>query len=82
MFKAAATVNHHTQVEEYAETVSAYIQKCMEDVSVIKTISTRANEKPWMTSEVRATLKEQNNASKSGDMVALRTTRANLNHAI
>ncbi|XP_061923229.1 uncharacterized protein LOC133663056 [Entelurus aequoreus] len=51
MFKAAATKNHPTCVEEYAESVFAYIQKCMEDVSVIKNIPTRANEKPWLNSE-------------------------------
>ncbi|XP_061896568.1 uncharacterized protein LOC133645727 [Entelurus aequoreus] len=82
MFKAAATNNHNTCVEEYAESVSAYIQKCIEDVSVIKNIPTRANEKPWMNSEVRAMLKARNKAFKSGDMVALKTARANLNRAI
>lgn len=32
------------------EVVSGYIQKCMEDVCVIKTIT---NQKPWMTTEAR-----------------------------
>ncbi|KAI4806258.1 hypothetical protein KUCAC02_017091 [Chaenocephalus aceratus] len=57
MFKEAATVNLQINVEEYAVTVSAFIQKCMEDVSVLKNITTRANEKPWMNMEVRALLK-------------------------
>ncbi|XP_065820874.1 uncharacterized protein [Labrus bergylta] len=35
-----------------------------------------------MTSEVRAMLKARNDAFKSGDMVALKTARANLNRAI
>ena len=70
MFKASATDNHHTRMEEYAESVSANIQKCMDDVSVMKNITARANEKPWMSSEVRAMLKVRNVAFKSGDMVA------------
>ncbi|KAK0136949.1 hypothetical protein N1851_026882 [Merluccius polli] len=44
MFKTAAE-----DIQEYAESVSGYIQKYMEDVSVVKNITTRANEKPWMT---------------------------------
>ena len=82
MFKEAATDGQHTDVEEYAGTVSAYISKCMEDVSVVKNITTRANEKPWMTSEVRKLLRVRNNAFKAGDGVELRTARANLNRAI
>ena len=51
MFKTAAE-----DIHEYAESVSGYIQKCMEDVGVVKNITTRANEKPWMMSEVSARL--------------------------
>ena len=54
----------------------------MEDVSVMKNITTRANEKPWISSEVNPILKAQHGAFKYGDMVALRTARAYLNHAI
>ena len=83
MFKAAATDNdHHINIDEYAMSVSAYINKCTEDVSVSKTIITRANQKPWMTGEVRKMLKARNSAFKSGDKEALRTARANLNRAI
>ncbi|TWW73456.1 hypothetical protein D4764_15G0008500 [Takifugu flavidus] len=48
MFKTTFTFS----IQEYAESVSGYIQKCMEDVTIIKNIYTRANEKPWMTSEI------------------------------
>ncbi len=82
MFREAATVNQHINVEEYAASVSAYIQKCTEDVDVTKNIIIRANQKPWMTGEVRAMQKARNAAFKTGDMVVLRTARANLNRAI
>ncbi len=42
MFKEAATYNNHTDLQEYTETVTAYIKKCMDDVTVTKTITTRA----------------------------------------
>ncbi len=45
MFKEAATYNNHTDLQEYTETLTAYIKKCMDDVTVTKTITTRANQK-------------------------------------
>ncbi|XP_068506804.1 transmembrane protein 176 isoform X8 [Syngnathus scovelli] len=63
-------------------TVSAYINKCTEDVSTTKNIITRGNQRPWMTEEVRQTLRARNSAFKSGDKETLRTARANLNRAI
>lgn len=40
MFLAAATDNQHANVNEHAKSVSAYSQKCMEDVSVTRNIIT------------------------------------------
>ncbi|KAM4582719.1 uncharacterized protein V3H82_006706 [Fundulus diaphanus] len=82
MFKAAATYEDMINIDEYAMTVSAYISKCIEDVSATKTIITRANQRPWITAEVRQALKARNSAFKSGYKDALRTARANLNRAI
>lgn len=81
MFTEAATENHFIKVE-YAASVSAYIQWCMEEVTTTKTIVTQTNQKPWMTKEVCARLRERNAVFRSGDMVALRSARANLNRAI
>lgn len=57
MFKVAATENQDVDVDEYAATASGYIQKCTEDVWTKRCIS--GNEKPWMTTEVRALLRSQ-----------------------
>ncbi len=82
MFKEAATYNNHTELQEYTETVTAYIKKCIDDVTVTKTISTRANQKPWMTTELRGLLKTRDEAFRSGDKAALKTARANLSCGI
>ncbi len=74
MFKEAATYNYHTDLQEYTEIVTAYIKKCIDDVTVTKTITTRANQKPWMTAEVRGLLKTRDEA--------LKTARANLSCGI
>ena len=81
MFKAAATDNQLTNLEEYAASVSTYIQNCTENFCVTKYISSRTNEKPRMMQEIREKLKAQNTAFKSNDEAALRTARANLNRA-
>lgn len=56
-----------------------YISKCMEDVTVIKNITRRANDKPWFIKAVCELLRARNAAFKSGDKDALRTATANLN---
>ncbi|KAL0149686.1 hypothetical protein M9458_054969 [Cirrhinus mrigala] len=82
MFKQAATYNNTTDLQEYAETVTAYINKCTEDVTVTKTITVRANQKPWMTGEVYRLLKARNVAFRTGDEASLKTARANLSRGI
>ncbi len=78
MFKEAAPYNNHTDRQEYTETVTAYIKKCIDDVTVTKTITTPANQKPWMTAEVCGLLKTRDEAFRSGDKAVLKTARANL----
>ncbi|KAL0152345.1 hypothetical protein M9458_052068 [Cirrhinus mrigala] len=82
MFREAATYNNHTDLHEYTKTVTVYIKKCIDDVTVTKTITTRANQKPWMTAEDRGLLKTRDDAFRSGDKAALKTARANLYHGI
>ncbi|KAL0149801.1 hypothetical protein M9458_054849 [Cirrhinus mrigala] len=82
MFKQAATYNNTTDLQEYAETVTAYINKCTEDVTVTKTITVHANQKPWLTGEVYSLLKAWNVAFRAGDEARLKMARANLSRGI
>ncbi len=82
MFKQAATYNNTTVLHEYSETVTAYITKCIDDVTVTKTISVWANQKPWLTGEVYRLLKARNAAFIVGDEEGLKTARANLTRGI
>ncbi|KAL0178744.1 hypothetical protein M9458_027638, partial [Cirrhinus mrigala] len=82
MFREAATYNNHTDLHEYTETVTAYLKKCTDDVTVTKTITTHANQKLWMTAEVRGLLKTRDDAFRSGDKASLKTERANLSRGI
>ncbi len=78
MFKEAVTYHDHTDLQEYTETVTAYIKKCIDDVTVTKTITTRANQMPWMTAEVCGLLKTRDDAFRSEGKPVLKTARANL----
>ncbi|KAG1928986.1 hypothetical protein F2P79_023208 [Pimephales promelas] len=82
MFKKAATYNYQTDIQEYTETVIAYISKCIDDVTVTKTFSIRANQKPWLTGEVHSLLRAWNAAFRVGNDEGLRMARANLSRGI
>ncbi len=82
MFKQAATYNNTTALQEYTETVTAYITKCIDDVTVTKTTTVWANRKPWLTGEVYRLLKARNAAFRAGDEEGLKTARANLSRGI
>lgn len=82
MFREAATDGDSTNLEEYASSVTSYISKCIDDVTTSKTITTRSNQKPWMTAEVRALLRTRDSAFRAGNKAALRTARAKLSRAI
>ena len=82
IFKQAATYNNHTNINEYTQSVTAYISKCTDDVTETKTITVRPNQKPWLTAEVHRLLRARNEAFKSGDNVALRAARADLDRGI
>ncbi|KAK3506172.1 hypothetical protein QTP70_014844 [Hemibagrus guttatus] len=47
--------------------VTCYIGKCINDVTLSKTITTRSNQKLWMTAEVSALLKLRDSASAWGE---------------
>ncbi|KAK3528504.1 hypothetical protein QTP70_000580 [Hemibagrus guttatus] len=78
MFREAATNGDTTDLEEYMSSVTSYISKCINDVTVSKSITTHSNQKPWMTAKVYVLLKSRDSAFRTGDKDALRTARAKL----
>lgn len=58
IFREAATLNDHTDLQEYTKTVLDYISKCVDDTTTTtKTITVHSNRKIWMTGEVQSLLK-------------------------
>ncbi|KAK3511415.1 hypothetical protein QTP70_007327 [Hemibagrus guttatus] len=78
----AATNGDTTDLDEYSSSVTSYISKCIDDVTISKSITTRSNQKPWMTAKVCALLKSRDSAFRAGDKDALRTALAKLSRAI
>ncbi|KAK3562698.1 hypothetical protein QTP86_005317 [Hemibagrus guttatus] len=82
MFREAATNGDTTDLEEYTSSVTSYISKCIDEVTISKSITTRSNQKPWMTAKVHALLKSRDSAFRAGAKDALRTAWAKLSLAI
>ncbi|KAK3507840.1 hypothetical protein QTP70_001340 [Hemibagrus guttatus] len=56
MFRKAATNGDPTDLEECTSSVTSYISKCIDDVTISKSITTHSNQKPWTTAELCALL--------------------------
>ena len=78
MFKEAATEGNAVNLEEYSESVLAYIAKCVEYVTTTKTITISPNQKPLLNAEMHHLLRIRDAAFKAGDVEELRATRQSL----
>ncbi len=63
MFRAVSD----DDIEEYSDSVTCFIRKCIEDVIPTKTIRIYPNQKPWINSDVRSALSARTSAFKSGN---------------
>ena len=55
MFRVASERN----IDEYTDTVTKFIRKCIGDVVATVTIKTYPHQKPWIDGSIRAKLKAQ-----------------------
>ncbi|KAK3506468.1 hypothetical protein QTP70_001152 [Hemibagrus guttatus] len=67
MFREAATKGDTTDLEEYMSSVTSYISKCIDDVTISRSITTHSNQKPWMTAKVCALLRIHGHFQSSSD---------------
>ena len=65
-------------MEEYTSNVLDYIQFCTETVLRTRTIKVFPNQKPWFDGNVGSLLRARDTAFRSGDMLAYRTARQDL----
>ena len=66
-------------IDEYTDSVSAYISKCIDDVVNARTFP---NLKPWVNGDVRDKLRARSSAFSSGDLENLKKSRYDLRKAI
>jgi hypothetical protein len=62
MFRIATSNN----IDEYADSVSGFISKCIGDIVPIATIKTFPNQKPWIYGSIRVKLKARTTAFNQG----------------
>ena len=70
IFKDAPSCKDFTDLQEYTEAVMGFTNKCKDDVTVLKTVKTHANNKPWLTGEVCLLLRSLDAAFRSGNTAA------------
>ena len=78
----AATYDSWFDLEEFTESVIGYIDKCIDDVTAVKTLKHCTNETPWMCADVWVLLRVRDTAFKLGDSAAHRLDRWNLSHLL
>ena len=67
-----------SSLSELTDTVTEYMNFCMNMILPKKIVKIYPNEKPWMTKEVRLLLKAKKQAFQSGDRVKLKVAQSNL----
>lgn len=72
IFREAATLSDHTDLQECTMTVLDYISKCVDDTTTTKTITVPSNWKPWMTGGIQSLLKTRHTALRTGDAATLK----------
>ncbi|KAK2891548.1 hypothetical protein Q8A73_017213 [Channa argus] len=75
MFREAATNGDSINLEEYTSTVTSYISKCVDDVTISKTITTRSNRKPWINANVCALLKKKRRCLQNRGQEGLKNSK-------
>ena len=71
-----------TDLDEYTDTVTAYVSFCVESCIPTRTVCVYANDKPWFTKEVRNKLVAKNAAFRSGDDEEFRRAKYDAHGAI
>lgn len=83
VFKEVATRNDHTDLEEYASSVTGYIVKCVDDVVLTRIITIWPDQRPWLNIKVHSLLKARDEAFRSSgskDQPHLRHQSRQKNH--
>ena len=75
-------VDPSTALDNYTSTVMHYIVFCMDTVTLTKKVRSFPNQKPWLTTEVKALLRARDAAYRSGDQAAYSAARAALRRGI
>ena len=69
-------------VDELTETVTDYINFCVETVIPSKTVKIFANNKPWVSKELKTVVNEKKRAFYSGDRAKVKVVQRQINNEI
>ena len=69
-------------IDELTETVTGYVNFCVQSIIPAKTLKIFANNKPWVTPEIKTIINKKKGAFGRGDKAQLRTIQKDLKSAI
>ena len=73
---------HGEDIDGITDCVSEYIGFCMDNTIPTKEVRCYPNNKPWVTSDLKALLNEKKRAFRSGDRAELKRVQRELKHSI
>ncbi|XP_051791709.1 uncharacterized protein LOC127530062 [Erpetoichthys calabaricus] len=70
--------SHSENIEEVVDCTTEYINFCMDIVVPVRTVHSYANNKPWITSDIKGLLNQKKRAFKGGDQHELKRVQKEL----
>lgn len=71
-----------TDIDMVTESITSYISFCVDSIIPQKVVRTYPNNKPYITREIKDSIKMKKKAYKSGDIVGLRSAQKDLNRQL
>ena len=74
--------SHGEDIDNLTDSITDYINFCVENTVPTRTVRYFSNNKPWVTPDIKALLKEKKRAFRSGDREELKTVQKELRRKI
>ena len=74
--------SHGEDIDNLTDSITDYINFCVENTVPTRTVRYFSNNKPWITPDIKALLKEKKRAFRSGDREDLKTVQKELRRKI
>ena len=75
-------IDANPELNEFTETVSCYVNFCVESIIPVKVVKVYPNNKPWITKSVKDVINQKKQAFGQGDKIKLKEVQTKLKRTI